>query len=108
MTKLNALQTRTLALLQEMAADPELAHHDQGSGEVAVDIAVHGHHDHVHIGRFTVSARFASGLANPNVWAALERKGLIRSDFPYRVTLTQKGLAFVTGVRERMLADSDH
>lgn len=106
--KLNPLQTRTLALLQEMASDPELATYNDEDGSATVLIQVHGHHDHVHIGRFTVSSRFASGLSNKAVWTALERKGLAHGAFPYQITLTKEGLAHKTGVREEMLEDSDH
>lgn len=108
MTRLNALQTRTLALLQEMARDADIGRRQDAAGEVEIALAVHGHRDHVHIGRFTVSSRFASGLANPNVLAALERKGLIRNETPERAILTAAGLAFDTGIADRMLDEADH
>lgn len=108
MVKLNALQSRTLALLQELALDETNAARDEASGNVRIHIHLHAHHDHIHIGRFTVSTRFASGLQNANVWKVLERKGLAIGEFPMAITLTPAGLAFKTGVRERMLKQSDH
>lgn len=106
--RLNGLQTRTLALLQELASEPELAMRDEKTGEVTITEFPHAHGDHMHIGSFTVSARFASGLANENVWNALARKGLAHANFPMAITLTKEGLDFKTGIRERMLEESDH
>ena len=106
--KLNALQSRTLALLQELAMDETNAVRDEATGNVRIHIHLHTHHDHIHIGRFTVSTRFASGLQNANVWKVLERKGLAIGDFPLAITLTPEGQQFKTGVRERMLEQSDH
>lgn len=106
--KLNALQTRTLALLQELAGQPDVASTDEATGDVTIWELPHAHHDHMHIGQFTVSARFASGLTNGNVIAALVRKGLMKDIMPGALTLTPAGLTFQTGVREKMLQDSDH
>ena len=41
------------------------------------------HGDHFHLGEAVVATRDASGLRNPAVWVALERKGLIRSMYPH-------------------------
>lgn len=107
--KLNPLQTRTLALLQELAADPEIARPDPVSGGVVISHMPHAHGDHVHVGRATVSARDASGLSNPAVWKVLERKGLIAGlAFPHGLILTPAGLAHVTGLSERLAQASDH
>lgn len=106
--KLNALQKRTLALIQELAEESDLGLKDESSGNIRVHIHLHSHHDHVHIGRFTVSTRFASGLQNQNVWTALERKGLIVGQFPVSLDLTPEGQAVKTGVRQQMLEHSDH
>ncbi len=65
------------------------------------------HGDHVHIGGFTVSARDASGFANPAVWTALARKGLTCTD-PMGVTLTVDGLNYDTGLSDRFVTTSDH
>lgn len=106
--KLNGLQTRTLALLQELAEHEEFSERHEETGEVTIHYMPHAHGDHMHVGRFAVSSRFASGLMNENVWVALERKGLARSGFPLSITLTKAGLAFKTGIRETMLEESDH
>lgn len=105
--KLNALQGRTLALMQELAGDEELAT-DHPSGGRTIHAVPEPHGNHVHIGRLTVSSRFASGLMNENVWRALERKGLIEGQYPYEVTLLPNALEFQTGIREKMLEESDH
>ena len=65
------------------------------------------HGDHVHIGGFTVSARDASGFANPAVWTALARKELTCAD-PMGVTLTVDGLNYDTGLSDRFVTTSDH
>lgn len=105
--KLNPLQLRTLALFQELARHPETASGSAG-GEVRIDALPHVHGNHVHIGRFVVSARDASGLNNEAVWVALERKKLARSEYPASLTLTAEGLGYDTGLAERMLGHSDH
>ena len=104
---LNDLQARTLALLQGIAKDPEMASRDEASGAVTVSVQTHGHGDHLHVGPYTVSTRFASGLTNENVWKALERKGLIKSMFPHMATLSAEALAFNTGYHAD-LEHSDH
>ncbi len=55
-----------------------------------------------------MSSRDATGLANEAVWVALERKGLIRSGFPYSATLTPAGLAYQTGLADQILHRADH
>jgi hypothetical protein len=53
-------------------------------------------------------ARDANGLANPAAWVALERKGLIKSEFPAAAVLTPAGLAYETGLAETILHRSGH
>jgi hypothetical protein len=55
-----------------------------------------------------VASRDASGLRNPAVWIALERKGLIRSVYPDSAVLTPLGLDYQTGLRETILHKSGH
>ena len=50
-----------------------------------------------------VAARDATGLRNPAVLAALERKGLIRPKFPEAVILTPLGQEYDTGMRDTIL-----
>lgn len=106
--KLNKLQNRTLALLQELAQHPETAITDGETGEVTVTHMPHAHGNHVHVGRLVVSSRDASGFSNEAVWNALERKGMARGNFPISITLTKAGLDFDTGLSTPMTQESDH
>ena len=107
--KLNKLQLRTLTLAQLMAQDPNLARADEAAGTVTLLRMPHGHGDHLHIGRYTVSARDASGLGNPSVWSALVRKGLARIEAPsQQIVLTAEGLAYDTGLGHHLAAPADH
>lgn len=106
--KLNALQLRTLALAQVVAAEPGMATRNAATGAVVLDQVPHPHGDHVHVGRFTVSARDASGFANPAVWVALARKGLAKTDDMGTIILTAEGVAYDTGLMEKFAAPSDH
>jgi hypothetical protein len=80
---------------------------DGGAG-IEVNRFPHAHGDHFHLGTASVSSRDATGLANEAVWVALERKGLIRSGFPYSATLTPAGLAYQTGLADQILHRADH
>ncbi len=60
--KLNKLQLRTLTVAQLLAEDPSLARRDETTGVVTLLQIPHAHGDHIHIGRFAVSTREASGL----------------------------------------------
>ena len=107
--KLNPLQTRTLALLQELAQEAEAADVEQAPGAKRIHHLPHAHGDHVHIGRLSVSARDASGLNNRAVWTVLERRGLIiAEDFPHSLIITAAGLAYQTGLDQALSSASDH
>lgn len=106
--KLNKLQLRTLALAQVIAADDELAKRDEATCDVVLLKLPHAHGNHVHVGRFVVSAREVSGFTNPAVWKALSRKELARVDDSLTVTITAAGVAYDTGLSERFLSPSDH
>ncbi len=103
--KLNKLQLRTLALLQVLAGDSGTA--DPESGAVTITQLPQVHGDHVHVGPFTVSGRDASGFANPAVWVALARKGLARHDAAGTLLMAE-GVAYDTGLADRLTAPSDH
>ena len=105
---LNPLQLKTLALFQELARYPELASTDPETGEVFVSQIPHPHGNHFHIGRKVVSSSDATGLSNQAVWVVLDRKGLIRSNFPDAVVLTKDGLDYDTGMAQQILHGSDH
>ena len=103
---LNALQLKTLTLLQELAR----VSGDSGSagGEGIAVRPPEPHGDHFHLGDAVVATRDASGLRNPAVWVALERKGLIRSMYPHGAVVTPLGLDYETGLREAILHKSEH
>ncbi len=104
--KLNPLQNKTLALMQELARHRETSIIDDKTGEVVVTQMPHPHGDHVHVGEYVVSTKDISGFANEAVWIALERKGLAKSHFPVAITLTKAGLEYDTGLLNA--ARSDH
>ncbi|MBL4603769.1 MAG: hypothetical protein JKY84_13560 [Emcibacteraceae bacterium] len=97
--KLNALQSRTLALFQELAKSSETSTKIDGTDDIAIMYMPEPHGNHVHIGNFVVSAKDASGFNNEKVWKALERKGLAQSEFPFRFILTKAGIDFKTGLK---------
>ncbi|MEP4380156.1 MAG: hypothetical protein ABJ215_09655 [Alphaproteobacteria bacterium] len=105
--KLNKLQLRTLALLQVLGRDERSSMAGPETDTVTITQLPQVHGDHVHVGPFTVSARDASGFANPAVWVALERKGMARHDASGTV-LTAEGLAYDTGLADRLTTPSDH
>lgn len=105
---LNPLQLKTLALLQELAQLEGHASPADESGHTIVSNLPRPHGDHFHVGSAVVMSRDATGLSNPAVWVALERKGLIRSHFPMAAVLTPAGLAYETGLRDAILHRSDH
>ena len=106
--KLNPLQLRTLMLLQELARHPAHATPAAEPGEVIVSQLPYPHGDHVHVGGYVVSARYASGLTNLSVWKALERKGLAKSMYPLAILLTAAGLAYDTAGTGGILHRADH
>lgn len=105
--KLNPLQLKTLVLFQELARYPELSSDDPRGGKFISQIP-HPHGNHFHVGAKVVDSADATGLSNPSVWLALQRKGLIRSSFPYAASLTPEGIAYDTGIADRVLHGSDH
>ncbi len=106
--KLNKLQLRTLTLAQVLARDSDCSLHDEATGEVTLTRIPHAHGDHVHVSKFTVHARDASGFANPSVWVALARKGLVKSDALNPPVLTAEGVTYETGLGDQFLEESDH
>ena len=108
--KLNPLQLRTLTLLQELAriAGKPAAAEDGEPGSLAITEVPHAHGDHFHLGEAVVSARDATGLRNASVFAALERKGLVRTKFPEALILTPAGQEYDTGLRDTILRRGSH
>lgn len=106
--KLNALQLKTLTILQQLARSPDHAQPGDEEGSMMVSNFPAAHGNHFHVGDAVVSARDASGLGNANVFAILERKGLLRSMFPMGAMLTAAALAYDTGLADKVLHRSDH
>ena len=105
---LNPLQLKTLALMQALARLSDHADPAGADGAVRITNLPRPHGDHFHLGDAVVASRDASGLVNPAAWAALERKGLIRSLFPDAAILTRAGLAYDTGLAQTILHHADH
>jgi hypothetical protein len=101
--QLNALQLKTLTLLQELARLPDFSGPADEAGEVAIAGLPQPYGDHFHLGDAVVASRDASGLTNPAVWAALERKGLVRSLAKGGAALTPLGRDQPTGLRAAIL-----
>jgi hypothetical protein len=105
---LNPLQLKTLTLLQELAHLAGKPMPDDDAGGLAITELPDPHGDHFHVGEAMVAARDATGLRNPSVWAALERKGLIRPKLPEAVILTPLGQEYDTGLRDAILHRGGH
>jgi hypothetical protein len=105
---LNALQLKTLTLLQELARVAGKPAPEDEPGGLTISELPNPHGDHFHLGEAVVAARDATGLRNPSVWAALERKGLIHPKLPEAVILTPLGQEYETGLRDAILHRSGH
>ncbi|MGH7045936.1 MAG: hypothetical protein ACREE2_06045 [Stellaceae bacterium] len=107
---LNSLQLKTLTLLQELARLPDYSRAGDEPGSIELLRLPYPHGDHFHVGEAVVASRDASGLRNPSVWAALERKGLIRSSgsSPPTAIMTLTGLGYDTGLRAAILHAASH
>lgn len=107
--RLNKLQLKTLAILQELARDPGITRRDEASGGTQITAIPAPHGDHFHVGARVVLARDATGLANQGVWLALIRKGLASAGaFPSTIVLTPAGLGYETGVAHDILHTAAH
>ena len=104
---LNPLQLKTLTLLQAIALLPD-AKPGEEEGSVMLTGLPHAHGDHFHLGDAIVAARDATGLTNRAVWAALERKGLVRTHFPASATLLAAGRDYDTGLKDAILHHASH
>ncbi len=106
--KLNALQLKTLAILQELARSEGNAAEALDDGSIALNRLPRPHGDHFHVGAALVMARDATGLGNPAVFNALHRKGLLTRAPDGRPALTAEAVAYETGIAEQILHHSDH
>jgi LmbE family N-acetylglucosaminyl deacetylase len=93
--------------LQELARIAGKPPADDEPG-VAITELPDPHGDHFHMGEAVVAARDATGLRNPSVWTALERKGLIRPKLPDAVIVTPLGQEYDTGLKDTILHKSGH
>ena len=100
---LNPLQLKTLTLLQELASLVGTPAAEDDGGGIMVREFPHAHGDHFHLGEAIVAARDATGLRNPAVWAALQRKGFVRPKPPDAMILTPLGQQYETGLRDAIL-----
>lgn len=106
--KLNKLQLKTLAILQELANDPSVGRREQAGGGTQITAIPAPHGDHFHVGAKVVLARDATGLGNEGVWLALIRKGLASAGaFPHTIVLTPAGLGYDTGLAGDILHTAD-
>ena len=106
---LNALQLKTLTLVQALARLPDIGSpDDQEPGAIRIDRFPHPHGNHFHLGNAVVASKDASGLFVAGVWAALARKGLTRGDAESGATILPAGLAYDTGLADQILHSSDH
>lgn len=101
--KLNALQLRTLTVLQALARVQGAADAGPNAEEMTITRFPQQHADHFHVGEAVVRAHDASGLYNEAVWNALARKGLARADWPHTITLTADGLGYETRLTDKIL-----
>jgi hypothetical protein len=105
---LNPLQLKTLTLLQELAQLAGKPVAEDEPGGLAITELPNPHGDHFHLGEAIVAARDATGLRNPAVWAALERKGLVKTQFPQSATLLAAGRDYDTGLTDAILHRATH
>ena len=104
---LNPLQLKTLTLLQALAVLPDSKPGEE-DGSVLLTSLPDPHGDHFHLGDAVVAAKDATGLRNSAVWAALERKGLVKTQFPQSATLLGAGRDYDTGLRDTILHRASH
>lgn len=106
---LNALQLKTLTLLQYMAT---LERHAKPCANPEDGVRLgnfpHAHGNHFHLGDAVVSAADATGLSNQAVYVALTRKGIVAMSPEEGVVLTPAGQAYETGLADAILHRSDH
>lgn len=106
--KLNGLQLKTLAILQALARTEGYALPPDDDGRVALRYLPRPHGDHFHVGAAVVAAKDATGLANPAVFGALARKGLLVQSSSGAPVMTSEGLAYDTGMADQILHGADH
>lgn len=104
--KLNALQLKTLTILQALTTPEEGQPEPDGDRPIPMLPSAHG--NHFHVGPYVVSGRDATGLHNPAVWTALNRKGLVTGAPPAFAVLTSEGATYETNLASKILHGTDH
>jgi hypothetical protein len=102
------LQLKTLTVLQALAQEAAFADPPDAQGNVRIHSLPHAHGNHVHLGGAVVALRDMTGLGNRAVHNALARKGLLTGGQDGAYTLTGAGLAYETGIADRILHHGDH
>lgn len=105
---LNTLQLKTLTILQQLARTPRHAAAPEEDGAVRLANFPPVHGDHYHVGDAVVLGRDMTGLYNPSVFVALERRGLVRSASLGTAVITPAGLAYDTGLADTILHRAEH
>ncbi|MDE0800405.1 MAG: hypothetical protein OSB02_06665 [Rhodospirillaceae bacterium] len=101
--KLNALQLKTLTIIQALTESGE-----SNSEGRPIPMLPPAHGNHFHVGLHLVMGSDATGLHNAAVWSALIRKGLVIGQPPGHSSLTAAGIAYETGMAEKILHSHDH
>lgn len=106
--KLNALQAKTLTILQVLGSSDATCQREPETGRPFITNFPDAHGHHFHVGAYVVAGADATGLRNEAVWVALQRKGLAESRYPFGILLTEEGIAYDTGLKSAILHGSDH
>ncbi len=108
--KLNALQLKTLTILQALSddGDENADKTDSNNDGRAIPLLPSPRGNHFHVGPYIVMAQDATGLYNPSVWMALTRKGLVEGVPPAHARLTALGVEYSTGLAGKILHGHDH
>ena len=104
--KLNALQLKTLTILQALCEGGEESSNNADGKPIPMLPPPHG--NHFHVGSYIVMAQDTTGLNNPSVWTALMRKGLVEGVPPAHARLTALGVDYKTGLSDKILHGHDH
>lgn len=101
--RLNALQLKTLVILQQLARQQEPGAQPTEDGAVRVPVLPRAHHGHFHLGDRIVMVKDCTGLTNNAVFNALGRKELIRPGAEGELLLTAEGRNYPTGMDDQIL-----
>ncbi|MCB9942040.1 MAG: hypothetical protein H6851_00250 [Geminicoccaceae bacterium] len=106
--KLNALQLKTLTILQYLTRFEGWSHPADENGDVTLKGLPSAHGNHFHVGDAVVATRDTSGLFNAAVYTVLEKRGLVRPSGNGLPVVTREGIEYETGIADQILHTSDH